>query len=385
MDCLYQFSLESKISSVVVDNCTTNEAMMKVLLDKFEKKSLILGGSFLHMRCSAHVLNLIVQDGLEVIYSGIEKIHDCVAFWMSTPKRIEKFEEACRFLELPNKRLILDCKTRWNSTFLMLQAVLPFREVFARLKRLNKRMKFEIPSDHDWYLAGVVCEKLEIFYKTTNLFSGTKFVTINLFFRRVCIIKQALAKWESSDIDIVRLMAKKMIEKFDKYWKRTSGLLAIATILDPRNKMDCVEFYFRKFYEDDADRQLSKVRKCLDDLVVEYQSKIDTMQNVGATSKKRPAPSSFEDEEDEFAQSKKTKIRKVNVKCEVDFYLEEDPLPDDEDLDIISWWKVNRKYSTLRKIAKDILAIHVSSVASESAFSTGGRVISPLTPSVPLN
>lgn len=172
-------------------------------------------------------------------------------------------------------------------------------------------------------------------------------------------------------------MAKKMTEKFDKYWKRTSGLLAIATILDPRNKMDCVEFYFRKFYEDDADRQLSKVRKCLDDLVVEYQSKIDTMQNVGATSKKRPAPSSFEDEEDEFAQSKKTKIRKVNVKCEVDFYLEEDPLPDDEDLDIISWWKVNRKYPTLRKIAKDILAIPVSSVASESAFSTGGRVISP--------
>ena len=64
MDCLSQFSLESKISSVVVDNCTTNEAMMKVLLDKFEKNSLILGGYFLHMRCSAPVLNLIVQDGL---------------------------------------------------------------------------------------------------------------------------------------------------------------------------------------------------------------------------------------------------------------------------------------------------------------------------------
>ena len=101
------------------------------------------------------------------------------------------------------------------------------------------------------------------------------------------------------------------------------------------------------------------------------------MQNVGAGSKKRSVPSSFEDEEDEFAQSKKTKVRKVNVKCEVDFYLEENPLPNDEDLDIISCWKVNRKYPTLRKIARNILAIPVSSVASKSAFSTGGRVISP--------
>lgn len=114
-------------------------------------------------------------------------------------------------------------------------------------------MKFEIPSDHDWYLTGVVCEKLKMFYKTTNVFFETMFVTINLFFQRVCIIKQALAKWELSDIDIVRLMAKKMTEKFDKYWKRTCRLLAIATILVPRNKMDCVEFYFIKFYEDDAD------------------------------------------------------------------------------------------------------------------------------------
>ena len=46
-------------------------------------------------------------------------------------------------------------------------------------------------------------------------------------------------------------------------------------------------------------------------------------------------------------------------------------------MDVLYWWKVNTKYPTLQKIAKDIIAIPVSSVASESAFSTGGRVISP--------
>ncbi|KAF0888383.1 hypothetical protein E2562_014203, partial [Oryza meyeriana var. granulata] len=34
-------------------------------------------------------------------------------------------------------------------------------------------------------------------------------------------------------------------------------------------------------------------------------------------------------------------------------------------------------YPTLRKIARDIMAIYVTTVASEFAFSTGGRVISP--------
>ena len=179
---------------MVVDKCSTNHAMMEILLDKFEKSSLLLGGKFMHNRCSAHILNLIVQDGLDVISSAIEKVRDCVSFWMLTPKRIEKFEEACRFLNLStSKRLIFYCKTRWNSTFLMLQAVLPF--VFLRLKHLNKRMKFEVPNEEDWTLATLVYEKLENFYDTTLVFSGRKCTTINLFFRRICEIKVVLKQW----------------------------------------------------------------------------------------------------------------------------------------------------------------------------------------------
>ncbi|XP_057518498.1 zinc finger BED domain-containing protein RICESLEEPER 2-like [Amaranthus tricolor] len=98
MDCLSQYCLENKISTVVVDNATTNDAMMKILMDKFEKRSLMLKGDLLHLRCSAHILSLIVQDGLGVISSAIEKVRDCVSFWIPTPKRIENFE-ACRFLD----------------------------------------------------------------------------------------------------------------------------------------------------------------------------------------------------------------------------------------------------------------------------------------------
>jgi len=51
---------------------------------------------------------------------------------------------------------------------------------------------------------------------------------------------------------------------------------------------------------------------------------------------------------------------------------------DNDKFDILKWWKDNSsKYPILSQIARDVLAIPVSTVASESAFSTSGRVIDP--------
>ena len=48
---------------------------------------------------------------------------------------------------------------------------------------------------------------------------------------------------------------------------------------------------------------------------------------------------------------------------ELDNYLKEKLLPKDIDLDLLLWWKTNGgNYPTLQRMAKDILAIPVSTI-----------------------
>jgi hAT family C-terminal dimerisation region len=59
-------------------------------------------------------------------------------------------------------------------------------------------------------------------------------------------------------------------------------------------------------------------------------------------------------------------------------YLEEKMLVvgKEEAFDVLEWWKVNFvKFSVLSRLVRDILCISISTVASELAFSVGGRVL----------
>ena len=60
----------------------------------------------------------------------------------------------------------------------------------------------------------------------------------------------------------------------------------------------------------------------------------------------------------------------------MDLYLQEPKVPITQDLDILKYWKSHEyRYPELSMMARDILTIPISTVASESAFSIGGRVL----------
>lgn len=388
VDCLFEWNLDRKVSTLTVDNCTTNDAMIDKILGKIDSSSLLLDGNLFHMRCCAHILNLVVRDGLDVIKESVEKIRSSVAYWTATQSREEKFVEAAKQLRVPSTKMLeLDCKTRWNSTYNMLSTAMIYRDVFPRLKQREALYKYA-PSEDDWSRTKEIVDKLVMFYDATELFSGTKYPTANLYFKNICAIRLAIYDWQESEQVEVREMASKMCTKFEKYWDTMHGLMGIASILDPRYKMEQIEFLCPLLYphsEATSSIEIERYKKLLYDVVKEYQFRSNQsceafQHSISSSSSRTSSPALKLDlvkQLDVFVSSSATN---THVKSELDHYLEESLLPirDDETFDILCWWKSNGiKYPTLQDIARDILAIPVSTVASESCFSTSGRVISP--------
>ena len=81
------------------------------------------------------------------------------------------------------------------------------------------------------------------------------------------------------------------------------------------------------------------------------------------------------------SQYKAFRQGKQSVGCvdEVAKYLvENSERENDKTFNIPSWRKYNtNKYSILSRLAKDVLVVLVSTVASESAFSMGGHILDP--------
>ena len=88
-DCLLDWNIDGKLSSITLDNCTTNDAMIPQLKKKLQLDDLLLDGSLMHMRCATHILNLIVRDGLDIIKDGINLVRESIVYWNSTPKRVQ--------------------------------------------------------------------------------------------------------------------------------------------------------------------------------------------------------------------------------------------------------------------------------------------------------
>nr|GEU54663.1 hypothetical protein [Tanacetum cinerariifolium] len=100
----------------------------------FEKNhDCLLSGEWLHIRCVAHIVNLIVQDGIKHVGKSIESIRCALKWIKKSSTRIEKFDKCARSTRCDStKSLVLDVPTRWNSTYNMLEVAHEYKDAFAR-------------------------------------------------------------------------------------------------------------------------------------------------------------------------------------------------------------------------------------------------------------
>jgi hypothetical protein len=292
--------------------------------------------------------------------------------------------------------IVLDVMTRWNSTYLMLEVAVKYEKAFNRLRHQDSSFRVflcgegvDVPMNVDWERARMFVKFLKVFYDATLSFSGSLHVTTNTFFKKMCDIEKSLQKWSNSDDVVLRSMTNNMQLKFSKYWESgaINYLLFVAVVLDPRYKYDYIEFCFSKMYGSDKSKEMMKtlkelVQKLFEYYEMEYPILVSSSSASSSHFTQSNTSQSTAEDDDEAdwdeAFSLKMKQKHVDVKkSELERYIgAENEDCKDPSFDILGWWKgKSTKYYVLSRMARDILAIPVSTVSSESAFSTGGRVL----------
>lgn len=176
--------------TLTVDNASSNDTAIAYLKKRF-KHGLVLDGDFLHVRCCAHILNLIVCDGLKDVNDSIDQIQNVVRFVRSSPARLAKFKKCIEDENISsNSMLCLDVQTRWNSTYLMLDAAIKFEKAFERLEDYDIAYMNELskPTTKDWEIARIFTKFLVVFYEVTVRLSGSLYVTSNTVFHEISTI-----------------------------------------------------------------------------------------------------------------------------------------------------------------------------------------------------
>ena len=127
--CLREWGINGIFTSTM-NNASSNGVTIKFLQTVTKDwKGIVLEHEFFHMRCCAHILNLIVGDGLKEIDASIAKVCDAVKYVKSSPNRNQTFMGFMERLGIESKsRLCLDVPTRWNSTYLMLESAKNLRK-----------------------------------------------------------------------------------------------------------------------------------------------------------------------------------------------------------------------------------------------------------------
>ncbi|XP_056695824.1 zinc finger BED domain-containing protein RICESLEEPER 1-like [Spinacia oleracea] len=368
-DCLNSWGLCDKLFTVTVDNASSNDVACGYLRNMD------------HVQC-------------------IDRTRAVVKFVKNSPARLLLFKEVVEKCKIESKSsLSLDVPTRWNSTYTMLDTAQKFKGVFSRMSLPREyEGNTSSPDDADWDKVEKLVVFLREFYDLTNRVSGSLYVTSNTLFFHIGHILDLLNQWTVSDDPDFRTMAFQMKLKFDKYWgdvEKMNMLIYLAVILDPKFKFLGVQIALQNMYGVDRGTSLAnKVREFSNVMFDEYRKLyapviVESEQTSDSMSIMQPMSQggvlSFKNN---IQEQIKKQISGADggrfVRSEFDRYLNEQ-MGEDEEKDILTWWKLNGpRFPVIARMARDVLAIPVSTVASESAFSVGGRHVdqfrSSLTP-----
>ncbi|XP_055822147.1 zinc finger BED domain-containing protein RICESLEEPER 1-like [Solanum dulcamara] len=224
--CLLDWKLE-KIITITVDNASSNDVIVKELHKQMVNWGFkIKCGNHVHVICMAHILNLIVQDGMKEVGPSIKRVRKMVKYVRQSPTRIRKFAEYCELKNIDSKKLLcLDVSIWWNSTYMMLDAAQHFESAFDRFDLedggLSTYLANHVCEDgsvasvlesDDWQKVRNMVIFLKRFYDLTEKVSGSLYVTSNGHFEDIIELHNHLRECMKDNDSSLAEMGEKMKE-----------------------------------------------------------------------------------------------------------------------------------------------------------------------------
>ncbi|CAN1347525.1 Zinc finger BED domain-containing protein RICESLEEPER 2 [Linum perenne] len=318
------------------------------------------------------------------------RVREEVRWVRASPAREECFRNDVAIKKMKCKKMpLLDVPTRCNSTFSMLDTASAYENALKVLENMESNFVEDleaktyqgevigVPSSSDWESVRVLPSHLKFFSDMTRVASGTSYVTINLFLREVTMFYH-IKKMKRDEETVISTMARSMEEKVEKYWSedvanvKVNRLVFIRAILDPRKKMEIIPYSFKLIYDPTQCAELvemvrSELHALFDLYKAEYEKRVNSSQSGSVAS-----------------STQTTGAELVKYLAEA---REVSSTDKKQRFDVLAYWKASAlRFPILSEMARDVLAVPISSVASESAFSNGGRVLSnfrsSLTPAI---
>ncbi|XP_010470910.1 PREDICTED: zinc finger BED domain-containing protein RICESLEEPER 2-like [Camelina sativa] len=303
--------------------------------------ALVSNGDYLHMRCCAHVLNLIVRDGLSKAKRSIVSIRNAIKYVRSSGDRLKSFLLRVDTGNVGRGSLCLDVATRWNSTYLMLTAANKFRVAFEKMLTEDKLyndyfMETEENSEENGDEAEFPGQKRV----------ASKSVTSTICYNEIVTIERNLINLSTNGDVLLKTEATMMRSKFEKYWDgllNMNPLVIIASVFDPRNKMQFAGLCFDKLYGKDSVESThlrSSIKGVMKKMYAEYVMKLSVSEQVVPTTGGVvvdvgvPASDLYDLSDEDGYERMDTLYSEMVAECtneecssELDIYLLEKPVP----------------------------------------------------------
>ena len=342
--------LENKVIAITTDNGSNIVSGCKKLVEHFNPGNEITG--LTHYRCSAHIINLAVNEGLSISQSSIKKLRKFVKKIRESALLIDDLKHIFQSDGKAFLRPQLDIKTRWNSTFEMINRAIEIKLQLETLKvRQSNLLSSYWPTDQEWNELHDIKEILSEFAMATTELSGQTYPTA----AHVRILFLSLISYLNSQNDPNHLlsdMIDKIKQKLERYWNIIDENSKISAFFDPRYKNLC-------FSGMDTNSVLGFIRQKFP-FITQSQSQVQIQTNsrmshfLSRLSNNQPNILIQRDEISSY----------WNLACA------------SQDITPLDWWKAHEtEYPLLSKAAQDYLGIMATSVPCEQLFSIAGLTI----------